>query len=205
MSGTVFLRLYKEPLFDKKEAARYLGLGCRGEIPRDVEELIDSAFSECRSSLSYKVCFSDFPLKFSDGEIDLGFARVKSVDLAKNLRGCEKIILFASTVGIAMDRFISKYAKISPSRSLAFQAIGAERVEALCDTFNAEIKQECAENGFFTCPRFSPGYGDLSIELQRDIMRTLDCERKIGVSVGESLLMSPSKSVTAIIGVGKNI
>ena len=52
-------------------------------------------------------------------------------------------------------------------------------------------------------PRFSPGYGDLPLELQKDVFRVLDCPRKIGLSLNESLLMSPSKSVTAIIGIGK--
>lgn len=53
----------------------------------------------------------------------------------------------------------------------------------------------------YTRPRFSPGYGDLPINMQKDIFAALDCPRKIGLSLNESLLMSPSKSVTAIIGV----
>ena len=54
----------------------------------------------------------------------------------------------------------------------------------------------------FLPPRFSPGYGDLPLSLQRDIFRVLDCPRKIGLTLNESLLMSPSKSVTAIVGLG---
>ena len=54
----------------------------------------------------------------------------------------------------------------------------------------------------FFKPRFSPGYGDLSLEVQKEIFSLLDCPRKIGVSLGDSLLMTPSKSVTAIIGYG---
>ena len=81
------------------------------------------------------------------------------------------------------------------------QAIGAERIEALCDAFCDKLKAEKSEKGLFLRPRFSAGYGDLSIELQRDIMRALDCGRKIGVTLNESLLMSPSKSVTAIVGI----
>ena len=56
--------------------------------------------------------------------------------------------------------------------------------------------------GKFLKPRFSPGYGDLPLEMQRDIFRVLDCSRKIGLTLNESLLMSPSKSVTAIVGIG---
>ena len=51
-------------------------------------------------------------------------------------------------------------------------------------------------------PGFSPGYGDLPLDLQREIFAALDCPKRIGVSLNESLLMSPSKSVSAIIGLG---
>ena len=78
-----------------------------------------------------------------------------------------------------------------------FQAIGAERIESLCDAFCAEREAE----GLRLRPRFSPGYGDLPLELQRDLFRGLDCSRKIGLTLNESLLMSPSKSVTAIAGI----
>ena len=52
-------------------------------------------------------------------------------------------------------------------------------------------------------PRFSPGYGDLPIEIQKDIFRALDCPRRIGLTLNENLLMSPTKSVSAIIGIVK--
>ena len=52
-------------------------------------------------------------------------------------------------------------------------------------------------------PRFSPGYGDLPLALQADVFWALDCTSKIGVSLSESLIMSPQKSVTAIIGISE--
>ena len=82
------------------------------------------------------------------------------------------------------------------------QAIGAERIEALCDVFCEKIRLDAESAGLFPRPRFSPGYGDFPLELQKDIFRVLDCSRKIGLTLNESLLMSPSKSVTAVIGLG---
>ena len=52
-----------------------------------------------------------------------------------------------------------------------------------------------------TVPRFSAGYGDFSLEFQRNICDALDCQRKIGITLQESLIMLPTKSVTAIIGI----
>ena len=47
-------------------------------------------------------------------------------------------------------------------------------------------------------------YGDLPLEMQKDIFNVLDCSKRIGLTLNESLLMSPSKSVTAIIGISKD-
>ena len=77
------------------------------------------------------------------------------------------------------------------------QALGAERIEALCDAFCDSL---ISEKGVLLRPRFSPGYGDLPLEVQKDIFSLLECHKRIGVSLNESLLMSPSKSVTAFVG-----
>ena len=93
------------------------------------------------------------------------------------------------------------FGKISPAKALIFQAIGAERIEALCEAFARDIHDRCGKIGAATGPRFSPGYGDLPLDIQKNIFAALDCPRKIGLSLNESLLMSPTKSVTAIIGI----
>ena len=92
---------------------------------------------------------------------------------------------------------ITKYSEISPLKALIFQGIGAERIEALCDSFCDDIKKE------YNCimkPRFSPGYGDLSLKIQKDIFKVLNPEKNIGLYLNDSLSMSPSKSVTAFAG-----
>jgi cobalamin-dependent methionine synthase I len=153
--------------------------------------------------LSYKVCFARFPVTDWGEELELGFARVKSAALAKNLASCEEIVLFAATAGLAADRLCARYASLSPAKALLFDAIGTERVEALCDAFCDEMKAEAEKRGGFTRPRFSAGYGDLPLSLQREIFRALSPEKHIGAYLRESLIASPSKTVTAIIGVGK--
>ena len=150
----------------------------------------------CTVSCKKRLPF-EFSAKKTENGLDLGFARTNSRDLAKNLDGCEHAVVFCATVGHGIDRLIRKYSVVSPAKAVVLQGLGAERIEALCDLFCAELEA----NGSTTRPRFSPGYGDLSLELQRDIFRLLDCQRQIGVTLGDSLLMSPSKSVTAIIGV----
>lgn len=182
----------------QKEIVRYSGAR---ECTPELEQLISLCAKEMNGRLRYSLCYSEFSVSAKGDTLDLGFAKVTSKDLAKNLSGCKKIIVFAATVGIDVDRLISRYSHTSPSRALVYQAIGAERIEALCDTFCKEIALSLESEGATTRPRFSPGYGDLPLSLQRQIFSTLDCHTRIGLALGENLLMSPSKSVTAIIGI----
>lgn len=198
ISQTVLIKTYTEPEFCKKEILRYAGCN---ESTDGIAELIDSCIAEVRQSLTYKVCYREFPALLCDDFCNLGFINVKSADLRKNLAGCHSIVLFGATIGLEIDRLIAKYGKISPTKALIFQAIGAERIEALCDLFCKDIAEEKRISGFSTKSRFSAGYGDLPITLQKDIFKVLDSSKQIGLSLNSSMLMSPSKSVTAIIGI----
>lgn len=185
------------PPVNRREVLRYAG--AQNETP-DLSALLDEALAEALPVLSGKVCWKKFPV-FRNGELlDLGFAETTSNALKRNLRSCEQAVVFAATIGLGLDRLIARYTHLSPAKALLFQAIGAERIEALCDTFCEQLRQDATKNGLFPAPRFSPGYGDLPLEIQKDIFRVLDCSRKIGLTLNESLLMSPSKSVTAITG-----
>lgn len=175
--------------FNKKEISRYAG-------NLQDEALLAECISEVSDKLVYNVCYQRFPFEKQCETLNLGFAQVNSADLAKNLDGCDGILLFAATVGVELDRLIMKYCKISPVKALIFQAIGAERIEKLCDQFCKDMAKE--EN---IKPRFSPGYGDLPLDLQKEIFAALDCGKNIGLTLNDSMLMSPTKSVTAIVGI----
>ena len=68
---------------------------------------------------------------------------------------------------------------------------------------NDALQREAAARGLKLRPRFSPGYGDFSIAHQRDITRELDTARRLGLTVTESLMLAPMKSVTAVIGLSE--
>lgn len=166
----------------------------------DLDSLIDECIEEARSVLEYKVCYCILPLSIDASRIILPCGEITSDNLAKNLRGCKKVIVFAATVGVGIDRLIAKYSRLSPAKAFCFQALGAERVEALCDDFCLGMSKNRRLR-----PRFSPGYGDLPLETQKMIFPLLDCPKRIGVSLGDSLLMSPSKSVTAFVGIQQEV
>lgn len=197
MSITVINRTYAAPPVNEREILRYAG--CREEDDATLSLLRD-ALGEAEPQLSYRVCYATFPLVISDGVCDFGCFHIKSQALSKNLSDCESAVLFAATIGIPFDRLIAKYSKLSPARAIMLQAIGSERVEALCDAFCRELETEKCKS---LRPRFSPGYGDLPLEVQKDIFSVLNVPKNLSVFLTESSLMSPSKSVTAFIGIRK--
>ena len=191
MSAPVLLKIYEAPSIDRKEILRYAG--CK-EADASTDALLEECLAEAQECLTYRVCYQVAPLKIDGDRCDFGGFSVCSKKLAQNLRGCKEAVLFAATVGVGIDRLIGKDLRISPAKAMMLDAIGTERIEALCDAF-------CKDLGICR-PRFSPGYGDLRLEVQKDLLTLLDCSRKINLCLTDRFLMTPSKSVTAFAGFG---
>ena len=185
------------PEWDKREIMRYARI--RG-ADNSYDSLIDQCIHEAQPLLTYRVCSSVLPVNI-DGSITIGNARVQSQTIGKAIRRANEVILFAATVGAPFDRLIARYSRVEPSRALILQAIGAERVESLCNAFCVQMNTELNNTGKRLTRRVSPGYGDIPLALQKEIFAVLDCPRRIGLTLDQSLLMSPSKSVTAIVGI----
>ena len=193
----ILVKQFDAPAVDRRELLRYAG----GGSALSAESLLDDCLREAAPVLTYRACYTVLPLKAEGARIDLGCAVLNSADLAKCLKSCTRVVVFAATVGVSLDRLIARYGSVSPSKALLLDALGSERIEALCDLLCADLS---AEYGGLT-PRFSPGYGDLAIETQQDIFRILQPARHVGVALNESLLMTPSKSVTAIVGIKESL
>ncbi len=202
MMKKIYQKSCTPPLVSKKDVLRYAGVKATNE---DIDRLFNECVEETEGSFHYSVVYTELPISCTCDGVDMGFSLVRSRDLAKCLNGCDAAVIFAATVGIDIDRLIKKYAHSSPSRTVIMQAIGTERIEALCDIFTDNYLNTALDNEHILTPRFSPGYGDLPLELQEDIFRLLEPSSKIGITLNESLIMSPSKSVTAIFGIKRNI
>lgn len=195
---TVHIKNYQAPPFDRDEILWYAG--ARSSWP-EIEDLLSECLDEICDKLCYRVCYTEAQISRKNGSISLDFIKTNSKDLEKHLEDCDKAVIFAATVGLELDRLITRYSVVSPSKALMLQAIGVERIESLCDTFESEIIGLSRTNNKKTTSRFSPGYGDLPIYLQKDFFLLLDCSKMIGLTLNDSMMMSPSKSVTAIIGI----
>ena len=188
---------YKEyvlPEFNDDEILRYCGVKTADE--RFLQTLA-LCKDELKSVLSPRVCYTLLPVTITDDGVDFSLFSVNSKHLKKNLNGCKSAVVFVASVGLGVDRLIAKYGKISPVKALCMQAIGSERAEALAEEVCKGLKAEYRAMR----PRFSPGYGDLPLTTQRDIFTLLNCQKVMGVGLTEECLMTPSKSISAFVGV----
>lgn len=192
----VLIKSYEAPPLDVREVFRYAG----GREDDAVRKLLDDCVKELAGKLTYQVCYLPLDVCVTGDHCDFGAFGVTSEKLARRLDGCGKAVVFAATVGVGLDRLLAKYGVRSPARALMLDAIGTERIEALCDVFCRDIEREYQTTAR---PRFSPGYGDLDLSFQKEIFSVLNCRKHIGLSISDSLMMSPSKSVTAIVGFGE--
>lgn len=180
---------------DPKEIEVYLGYYSANSIDC---ETINKAVEEFKAHSDFRACCAKVPVKITENGVDLGFMNVESSSLKKNLDGCEEAYILAATSGISSQRLIERNSVISPISGIVTDCVGSAAIEAFCDKINSSL-----DNPDFLRPRFSPGYGDLCIDCQRNIADFLSTDKSIGLSLTESLMMVPKKSVTAIIGIGK--
>ena len=126
---------------------------------------------------------------------------IRSLSLSRNLRGCENVYLMAATLGLGPDRLIARASVTHMSRAVILQAAAAAMIESWCDEVNQRIIDEAASQGLYCRPRFSPGYGDFSLEYQKDMFQILQLPKSLGMTLTGSLMMVPTKSVTALAGI----
>ena len=200
MSATFLVPDSKDFSPDFKEVARYLGYSRTVSPDQDVSGLMEKAADEMAAIMKPQAVFEVFDLTVGL-EFELSFADVSlhSRDLSRNLAGCSKVALLAATLGPQVDALIRRHSSTDPVYASILQATGPMYIEELVDLVNEEIKKIAASQGLKTKPRYSPGYGDVSLEVQKDFFRLLPCTR-IGLTLMDTLIMAPEKSVTAFVG-----
>lgn len=174
----------------KKEALRYLGY--RGKEPDEATaELVDRGYAELKAASSPRECHKVVSMEEAD-------FLLKGGDIRSHLRDSGRVIFFAATLGSEADRLIRTAEIRNMAYALVLDALASAMTEAHCDALETRLHGEVG--GFFTW-RFSPGYGDYPIDVQPEIIRFLNAEKLIGLTVTNSSILIPRKSVTALIGV----
>ena len=196
---------------NNKETARYLGYSKLSAPDSQIASLIEQAATQMHKIINPKAVFQDFQLEISfspenqnqENPIiklkDTNF-QLQSKDLYNNLKNCHKVYLLACTLGPQVDSLIRKTQFTEHVMAAVFQATGAMYIEEVVDFVNNQINQIEKGQNKSTRPRFSPGFGDVSLEVQKDFFSLLPCS-KIGLTLMDTLIMAPEKSVTAFVGI----
>ena len=185
-----------------KEAVRYLGYGKNAVDDKTLQEIQDS-FRELERLADKKSIYRIFELSLKDeNELKIGNVEIYSRNLRTNLKDCKQVVLFAATLGAEVDRLIRKMQVVDMAKAVVMQACAATLLEEYCDELQQKIAERMQEQGKYIRPRFSPGYGDFSIQHQKAVLAMLEASKRIGVTMTDSYMLTPTKSVTAVIGIG---
>lgn len=179
-----------------KEALRYMGAeGTKDETLITLAKKVSQQVYEIARPCG---CYLKTNVEIKGNAIDFGFAEINSYSLAKTLENCSYVYIFSATIGVDFDRLLNRKLISSPMESLVLDSVGSAAIEGVCDEICNILFKECKAE---LKPRFSPGYGDLDISFQKNLIEVLDTKRKIGLSLTDGLMLTPIKSVTAIVGI----
>ena len=183
----------------KAEAARYIGI--RTVPDEKTAELLDRYEKIVRSRLMPAYVWRESQLAFSTEGVYLSGLSVPLTgnSIQKLLNGCVRAVVLAATVSAEADRLIRQLSVSDMAAAVVIDALCSAAIEQVCDKAEIEIFGDMPKEQ--RTYRFSPGYGDLPIELQANLLNYLNAQRRIGLSCTDSCLLTPTKSVTAIIGV----
>ena len=177
---------------NRGEALRYLG-GSGIGIDESTEKLLDSCEAKLLKAINAKFLYKRVTLESS--------GLIVGEDIRTHLIGCEEAYLICATLGAEVDKLIRTASVTDMAQAVVLDAMASAAVEQVCDEAE-RLLAEKAPDTYLTW-RFSPGYGDYPIELQKVFLSDLDAPRKIGLCASESFMLTPAKSVTAIIGISR--
>ncbi len=176
---------------NEQEVLRYLG--CAQAPDPELQEKISCLSEELIAVSVPRLVWRRLPL-LPENEFLLA-----GEDIREILKDCSEVVLFAATLGVEAERFLQRAQIRDMAQAVILDACADSAIENVCDHFCEDLASLAAPR--FLTDRYSPGYGDLPLSHQRVIFDVLDVTRRIGVTLTDSGLMLPQKSVTAMIGI----
>lgn len=176
-------------------------LAARLRMPADLlPASVGEAVEDIRRHAGCKAVFTECDFVRAGGDItEFEFGRFQSRSLSKFLSPCRSAVLFAATLGMGVERYLMSLQSLGAAKAFFADAVASAFIEGVCDRVQEQIEERFGN----ITGRFSPGYGDLTLDIQPPLLTALNAGRLLGVTLTGSMLMIPKKTVTAIIGVKK--
>lgn len=187
-------------MIDKDEVLRYLGIQNGLPDPQTLSDVFEIS-AELERTLSGRWVYEMFKIESRTSEgvwLENCPVVLRGHDIATLLAPCDFVYLMACTLGQKAEHLISLKSHLSASMGLIADACASALIEAWCDQCEAEIRSRAG--GALTF-RYSPGYGDLPLQVQKPILEVLVAHKRIGLALNDSFLLTPRKSVVAVLGV----
>lgn len=186
---------------DKAEVLRYLGHKGQ-EFSADLMQIVEDSIGQIHQVAKPKSVYRIFDIDVQEAAVRvLGTSLLlPGQDIVNHLRGSSKCALMAATLGVGVDQQIRVLEVGQMTKAVILDACATAAIEAVCDEVQAEIQQLARQEHLGITFRYSPGYGDSPITLQRDLLNVLGTYGTIGLTCTETHILTPRKSVTAIIG-----
>ncbi|MGL5616401.1 MAG: methionine synthase [Sarcina sp.] len=187
---------------DKAEVLRYMGY--KGQnMSLELAEKIDYYREIILKEAEFRFITELHSIKILDDGvlIENSNLKLRGEDIKNHLKDSKEVLLMATTLGNRVEKLIRLKERVSLEDAIILDACATTLIEEFCDTIEEEFIEEIKGENKGTTFRYSPGYGDLPIETQKEFLKLLNTERRIGLLVSESNILMPRKSVTAIIGV----
>lgn len=188
------IKFLRTPRVRRAEMLRYARCGDGVGVEKEAEQaqrLVDDLIRPAAAAVV-------FDIKREGEKLFIAGTELEGNSIKKLLAPCKKCVVMAVTVGFGADMKISALGASSPALSLLADAAASSAVEDACDACCESIESEL---GIKLTPRFSPGYGDLPMNIQPALLELTNARRDLGLTVGSGCMLSPIKSVTAIAGI----
>ena len=170
----------------------------RLRVPDDFPlDTVEKCRKELVSALDIKYAAVKTEVSYPENDVcDIGFGPIKSNLMYKNLKNSKSAFVFAVTLGHGVDRLLKKLSVTSVYEHYVVDALASSYAEKAC-----EVVQNIIKGDLDNYNRFSPGYGDLPLEIQPEVLNLIGAGKYLNIAIGKNLLMSPTKSITAIMGI----
>lgn len=183
------------------DALRYIGIP-KEKADSEVKEKVIQGFKKLEQIVNPKIIYQKVNITKEDETVILKgtLCKIQSKDLAKLLKNCEECILMAGTLGMEVDRQIANWQKQHMLEAMILDACASVLIDKLCDDAEVEIMNSLKKDKFLTM-RFSPGYGDVPLEVSGELLDIMMAPKRIGLTLTKTHMLVPTKSVTAFIGI----
>jgi len=189
---------------DRQQVLQAIGYDADCEPPARTVSLVNEYLENTNQLVDVSYSYIIRDVEWVQGSISFieGSIIFKSQVIARLLERCEKVAMFALTIGNHLEEMVCQLARDKfVLQASVLDAVGSVAAEKVADFVQNRISEVVSAKGFCTSQRFSPGYCDWNIGQQRMLFWALDGDT-VGIRLTGRCLMIPQKSISGIIGIG---